>query len=83
MSAELTAWAWQQPVKSHSQKLVLLAIADSQGVHGGVSSALIACKTGLSKKTVRASLAALNTAGITQIVDQTIAPAGFVIEINQ
>lgn len=80
MSAQATAWAWDKIIKSHSEKLVLLCLADSfDDAAGRVNAGLaqIATKTGLSQSTVRKALASLQKKGYLSPVPQCISPAGF------
>lgn len=80
MSARATAWAWDQQLDLASVKLVLLCLADSHDAHSGrVDSTLehIAGMTGLSHKTIRASLAKLQQGGLVTPTQLTVAATGF------
>lgn len=80
MSAAATAWAWELDIDLASTKLVLLCLADSHDAHSGrVDSTLdyIERMTGLSHKTVRASLAKLEAAGVVSATQLTVSATGF------
>lgn len=71
MSAKATFWAWHQPIKPATAKLVLLCLADCHnGDHGQCNPGVeyIARMTGLNRKTVLSSLATLEKLGEVSIV---------------
>ncbi len=85
MSARATAWAWDQVLKSHSSKLVLLCLADSHDACSGrVESdlAYIAKLTGLSQSTCRAALAKLVKDGVLTPDRLSVSEAGFSLAIG-
>jgi DNA-binding MarR family transcriptional regulator len=84
VSAKATAWAWDQAINSHSAKLVLLCLADSHdGCSGRVDADLvhIAKMTGLSQKTVRASLARLEKNHLVTPTRLTVSATGFSLQL--
>jgi pyocin large subunit-like protein len=84
MSAKATAWAWDQAMKSHSAKLVLLCLADSHDACSGrvdTDLAHITRMTGLATTTVRSALAGLQKRGLVVATAHSVSPPGFNLEM--
>lgn len=67
MSARASFWAWEQPIKPASAKLVLLCLADCHNADSGQcnpSFKYIARVTGLDRKTVNSQLKSLVDMGL-------------------
>lgn len=85
MSAKATTWAWEQNISLASAKLVLLCLADSHDAYSGrVDSDVshITKTTGLSVKTVRASLGRLEKAGLVSTTEHTVSPPGYALGLD-
>jgi biotin operon repressor len=69
MSIHIMAAVWETPIESHSAKLVLLALADNANDSGFCwpSTSTIARKCGLSRRSVSAKIAELQSAGLLRI----------------
>lgn len=82
MSAKATAWAWDQAMKSHSAKLVLLCLADSHDACSGrvdTDLAYITRMTGLATTTIRSALSSLQKQGLVVATGHSVSPPGFML----
>jgi len=82
MSAKATAWAWDQAMKSHSAKLVLLCLADSHDACTGRVDADLAHinrMTGLAQTTIRSALGSLQKQGLVVATGHSVSPPGFML----
>ena len=86
MSLSASAWAWEQPVKPASAKLVLLCLADCHNAETGncyPSHEHIARQTGLKEKTVPGALKELAELGLIQIIHRPGTSSTFSLNLPQ
>jgi len=86
VSLNASAWAWDQPVKPASAKLVLLCLADCHNAETGrchPSHEHIARQTGLNEKTVPGALKALAELGLITIIARPGTSSTFTLNLPQ